>query len=580
MPKSQRQYISTEGLDGVNQYIREVFKDGKEPGEVINELVEKNLVVTREVQILTVSQYDKNMLVYAETKDGNQYVLPYITGMQDVINKEVLTTQIKTNVQLGKLVHNNVESRYVSFDKVKTVGKTQVTGAVLSMLKPNGFVEDLFIILKIHQQELKSVPYDYMLSILDIRPGEFEHNAYELVTNFAPDVVGLDDVKQILLAADVGSGPPPKDMPDIRFTLNVMLVGPPGLAKTTLGRRLCMIDPRCAYITGSASTATSLLAPYDAVSKEIELGPMIILSGDYLDFGLVIIDESQKLKGVGELRTALEEGIVYVSKGGKNLVAETHVSTVFIMNPALGDWVPGEVMRNFPSEYDETILSRMDAIVLVPPITTEQQFANIVKTALGKFSGRVITQDNDLLYTYIRYARLRNVTIPGQVEDYILDKAKEFFNEMRKNGLHVDPRTAYNMIRVIHALAKLLWVDNVTNEFVDFVLGIQKTWLNRMGLGADSIYYAILSESEAKFAVSLLDMMRDSCVEGCTLGDIIQYIENLMNNNEKARDAIESMMSRRGYKTLAAYIDDVILSKLREKGDIYKCRENAYCVVR
>jgi len=39
-------------------------------------------------------------------------------------------------------------------------------------------------------------------------------------------------------------------------------------------------------------------------------------------------------------------------------------------------------------------------------------------------------------------------------------------------------------------------------------------------------------------------------------------------------------MSRRGYKTLTAYIDDVILSKLREKGDIYKCRENTYCVVR
>jgi DNA replicative helicase MCM subunit Mcm2 (Cdc46/Mcm family) len=569
--------VRMEGIDGLNNYIVEVFKKGRNQDDVVQELEKNKQLVTADVQILTRAEYAREILVYAETMNGNQYILPGIMETVDVLKKEGIRSMATAKVWSGKLVHNDEEMRYISFDEVNTLGKTKVSGAVLGVLKRGGFIDNMFLIVKIYQSKLTMKPIEYITTLLEIKPGDYRHNAYVLATNFAPDIIGLDDVKLILLATNVGAGPLPEG---VRYTLNIMLVGPPGLAKTTLGKRLCEINPRCAYITGSASTATSLLAAYDVSTREIMLGPFVVLSGSYTDFGLIVIDEAHKLKGVGELRPALEEGVIYVSKAGKNAMADTHVSTVFIMNPILNEWVPGDVMKNFPSEYDEATLSRMDAIVLVPPITSENQFVNIVKAALDKFSGNVTIQDNDLLYTYTTYARMRNVYLPDKTEDYILDKAKAFFNEMRKYGLNVDPRTAYNMVRVTLAMARLLNITEVTNDFVDFIFEIQNKWLNRMGLGADSIYYAILSESEAKFAVSLLDMMRDSCVEGCTLGDIIQYIENLMNNNEKARDAIESMMSRRGYKTLAAYIDDVILSKLREKGDIYKCRENAYCVVR
>ena len=65
MSKNQT-LVRTEGIDGLNNYIVEVFKKGRNPDDVVQELENNRQLVTADVQILTKAEYAKEILVYVE----------------------------------------------------------------------------------------------------------------------------------------------------------------------------------------------------------------------------------------------------------------------------------------------------------------------------------------------------------------------------------------------------------------------------------------------------------------------------------------------------------------------------------
>jgi DNA replicative helicase MCM subunit Mcm2 (Cdc46/Mcm family) len=562
--------IISEGVDGVAKYITEVYLKGRDKDEVFNEV--KDQLIEKDVQILTTRIYGKEVIVAMKTNAGDILLTDLLTNSVPK-NIDIIEARME-KIYIGQLVMDDVEMKFISLDEIGTIGKVKVYGAKIGMLGKSGFVNDVFIIVKAEQKRRIVVDFEKVRSMYDFTIGDYIKNASILATIFAPDIVGLDDVKLALISEAVGAGPLSND----RFTLNTLLIGPPSTAKTRLGIALCDVIDRCAFVSASESTEKSLLAAWDKDTGELSPGPLVLLSGDHLNFGIVVINEAQRLKNISELRDALEEQHYEIHKGGKHLSADTRVGVVMNMNPVPGDFAVNFI-DNFPRSWDTAILSRIDMIIPILGVMTKERFLNIAKAIIDKFQGKVPKQDNDALWSYIKYARSLDPHIPPSTEKYIIDMMGKVFDEYKEKGLQIWVRTAVSFLRIVRAFAKALLVKEVTPSFVDFVIDIQKHWLNRLvNPDVKTIYYAILSGSEVKFVNAMLELMRQNCTpdtSGCSLIELAKMIEDMMEQNNEIRQSVEDLMAKRGYKTLTAYLDEVIIATLtrRPGSPIYKCKE-------
>jgi DNA replicative helicase MCM subunit Mcm2 (Cdc46/Mcm family) len=562
--------IISEGVDGVAKYITEVYLKGRDKDEVFNEV--KDQLIEKDVQILTTRIYGKEVIVAMKTNAGDILLTDLLMNSVPK-NIDIIEARME-KIYIGQLVMDDVEMKFISLDEIGTIGKVKVYGAKIGMLGKSGFVNDVFIIVKAEQKRRIVVDFEKVRSMYDFTIGDYIKNASILATIFAPDIVGLDDVKLALITEGVGAGP----LSNERFTLNTLLIGPPSTAKTRLGIALCDVIDRCAFVSASESTEKSLLAAWDKDTGELSPGPLVLLSGDHINFGIVVINEAQRLKNISELRDALEEQHYEIHKGGKHLSADTRVGVVMNMNPVPGDFAVNFI-DNFPRTWDTAILSRIDMIIPIPGVMTKERFLNIAKAIIDKFQGKVPKQDNDALWSYIKYARSLDPYIPPSSEKYIIDMMGKVFDEYKEKGLQVWVRTAVSFLRIVRAFAKALLVKEVTTSFVDFVIDIQKHWLNRLvNPDVKTIYYAILSGSEVKFVNAMLELMRQSCTSdtgGCSLIELAKMIEDMMEQNNEIRQSVEDLMAKRGYKTLTAYLDEVIIATLtrRPGSPIYKCKE-------
>jgi len=562
--------VINEGIDGLNKYLTEVYLNGKDKDEVFKEV--KDQLVGKEVQILSTSIYSKEVIVAMKTSAGDILLTDILMNS---VPKNIEIIEAKTEkIYIGRLVMDDVEMKFISLDEINTIGKVKAYGAKIGILGKSGFVNNVFIIVKAEQKRRIVMDFEQVRSMYDFTIGDYIKNASILATIFAPDIVGLDDVKVALISNAVGAGP----LSNERFTLNTILIGPPSTAKTKLSMYLCDAVERCAFVSASESTEKSLVAAWDKDTGEISPGPLVLLSGDHINFGIVIINEAQKLKNISELRDALEEQHYEIHKGGKHLSADTRVGVVMNMNPVPGDFAVNFI-DNFPRTWDTAILSRIDMIIPIPGVMTKERFLNIAKAIIDKFQGKVPRQDSDALWSYIKYARSLDPYIPPSTEKYIIDMMGKVFDEYREKGLQVWVRTAVSFLRIVRAFAKALLVKEVTPSFVDFVIDIQKHWLNRLvNPDVKTIYYAILSGSEVKFVNAMLELMRQYCTPdtgGCSLIELAKMIEDMMEQNNEIRQSVEDLMAKRGYKSLIAYLDEVIIATLtrRPGSPIYKCKE-------
>jgi DNA replicative helicase MCM subunit Mcm2 (Cdc46/Mcm family) len=562
--------IINEGIDGLAKYLTEVYLNGRDKDEVFNEV--KDQLIGKDAQILTTSIYGKEVIVAMKTNAGD-ILLPDLLTNSVPKNIEIIDTKME-KIYIGRLVIDDVEMKFISLDEINTIGKVKVYGAKIGILGRSGFMNDVFIIVKAEQKKRIVVDFEKVRNMYDFTIGDYIKNASILSIAFAPDIVGLDDVKLALIAEGVGAGP----LYGERFTLNSLLIGPPSTAKTKLSVALCDVIERCAFVSASESTEKSLLAAFDKDTGELSPGPLVLLSGDHINFGIVVINEAQRLKNISELRDALEEQHYEIHKGGKHLSADTRVGVVMNMNPVPGD-LAVNFIDNFPRSWDTAILSRIDMIIPIPGIMTKERFLNIARAIIDKFQGRIPKQDNDALWSYIKYARSLDPYTPPSTEKYIIDMMGKVFDEFKEKGLQVWVRTAVSFLRIVRAFAKTLLVKEVTPSFVDFIIDMEKHWLNRLvNPDVKTIYYAILSGSEVKFVNAMLELMRQNCTPdtgGCSLVELAKMIEDMMEQNNEIRQSVEDLMAKRGYKTLTAYLDEVIIATLtrRPGSPIYKCKE-------
>ena len=116
-----------------------------------------------------------------------------------------------------------------------------------------------------------------------------------LSSSICPEIFGMDEVKQALLLLMIGGNT--KTMDDgmrIRGSINVLLMGDPGVAKSQLLKHISNFAPRGIYTTGKGSSGVGLTA---SVRKDTVTGELVLEGGALVlaDTGICAIDEFDKM---------------------------------------------------------------------------------------------------------------------------------------------------------------------------------------------------------------------------------------------------------------------------------------------
>ena len=569
--------INADALSAVNEYLERVFLDNEQSDVVIKDMLQQNKLSKYEIILLTKVPYQKRVVAVKQVGGNIITFADIFTGLiNDKKMKDTVTSTSLADIDIGKLVHNNVLYRYVSFTPINVVGKTTVIGVELNIQTKKGFVEPIMFIFDIEQKTVPLVEIDYVFKALDLNvDGDPRKNLKAVLSTYAPHIVGQEHAKTALLLSATGSGP--YDNEDVRYTINGIIIGEASTGKTQLGNELCKSLPRCALVDATASTETTMIAAYDTSLKEITLGPIALLDGDAYNFGIAIINEAQNLKEPDKLRPALEEQVVSVHKGAQHIDVKTRTSVILLMNPTMNTWDVSNFMSNFPKKFDVPFLSRFDYVIVVYPPHGEEEITEVSRAIRERHRG--LKTDYGALWAVIRYARTLNPTEQSGVEKYIDDKIVELYNKYKEREIPFLPRTIEALLRMTRAFAKLTLQTKITREFVDFVVDNIIDWINIMSNPALGM---IAVGSDKKNAMFLLEkVMKTDCIKetgGCSLADLARKFEELFNQTPGGEEQLQKLLDRKGLASVNTYVE-FLIHNLYNEGFIYKCGVDKYCVV-
>ena len=569
--------VNPEVIGYLNEYIMRVHMNNEDPKKVISEMLQQGKFRKYEVTIITKVPYQRRVRLIAS--DGTSFITFFDLYTGQINEGKAITNNQSTklgDVDIGRLVMNNVAYKYISLVPINIVGKATVVGVEMHMKAKKGFVEPHMVILDVEQSNVEDTPLDKVFQVLPIEvDADPRKNLRAVLDLFAPQIIGQEHAKKALLLTAVGSGPYVSD--DVRFTINGIIIGEASTGKTVLGLELCRSLPRCAFVDASASTEVTLTAAYDSTLKEIVLGPMALLDGDAYDFGVVIINEAQNLREPELLRSAIEEQRVSVHKGAQHINIRTRVSTILLMNPTMNSWDVSNFRSNFPKRFDIPFLSRFDYVVVVYPPYSEEEIKEVASAIRERHRG--LRTDYPTLWGIIKYARTINPTEESGVDKYMDEKVVELYNKYREREIPFLPRTIEALNRLVRAFAKLTLQTKITPEFVNFVVDNIIDWVNIMSNPALGM---IAIGSDKKNAMFLLEkIMKTDCTKetgGCSLADLARKFEEIFNQTPGGEDQLQQLLSRKNLVSVNTYVE-FLLHNLYENGFIYKCGVDRYCVV-
>ncbi|XP_068238408.1 DNA replication licensing factor mcm7 [Palaemon carinicauda] len=303
-----------------------------------------------------------------------------------------------------------------------------------------------------------------------------EENFYDkLATSIAPEIYGHEDIKKALLLLLVGGVDCNPNGMKIRGSINICLMGDPGVAKSQLLSYIDRLAPRSQYTTGRGSSGVGLTA---AVMKDPLTGEMTLEGGALVlaDQGICCIDEFDKMADADRtaIHEVMEQQTISIAKAGIMTSLNARVSILAAANPAYGRYNPKKTVEQ-NIQLPAALLSRFDLLWLIqdrPDRENDLRLAQHI-TYVHQHCSQPPTQfkplDMKLMRRYVALCKKKNPTIPENLTDYIVSAYVEMRKEARnsKDMTFTSARTLLAVLRLATALARLRLVDAVEKEDVN-----------------------------------------------------------------------------------------------------------------
>lgn len=286
---------------------------------------------------------------------------------------------------------------------------------------------------------------------------------------------------------------------------HILLLGDPGVGKSSLLRRVADIAPRSAYASGKGASAAGMTAaavPSDFGDEkwDVQAGVLVLATG-----GLACVDEIDKVNedAVSSMHDALEAPqVVEVDKADIHTTLPAQTSLLAAGNPKHGRFDDhGEIGSQI--DISPTLLSRFDLMFLMRDQPDEERDRELADSII---SGRQEAVENDhrdgsddaatapsidenLLRKYIAYTR-QNYFPKIETRD-VADAIADRFIQIRSMGYERDspvpvtPRKLEAMLRLVEASARIRCSNTVNQQDVDRVSQLLMRSLAEIGMNDD-----------------------------------------------------------------------------------------------
>ncbi|MGH9977207.1 MAG: AAA family ATPase, partial [Nitrososphaeraceae archaeon] len=329
----------------------------------------------------------------------------------------------------------------------------------------------------------------------------------------------------------------------VRGRINVLLIGPPGEAKTVLGKEALKLRIDSRYVSGKNTTGGSLTAMIlsDDNQLTLHLGAAALAKNAFL-----FVNEFDKLQDESKdnLLEVMEEGEIIVNKFAQLREISSPTSIIASANPRNEVWMyPDEIgLEEIP--FSRRILTRFDAIRVFRDVNTEEAD---IEYAYAKSSDieKHVEFNYNFLQKVIEYARTIEPRLTPQSEGIL----NQYWIELRKNG-NATYDTTKRTLEVVHRFAKAFARMNLS-ETVDAEIAYQIIeFMNRMFINfnlditnkADpfmNAYFKVMEflkdKTDVEKPIDLISAIERVCQQ---YEDIAAYIGKIFkqNQNRKLRD--------------------------------------------
>ncbi|MGH9982336.1 MAG: AAA family ATPase [Nitrososphaeraceae archaeon] len=288
----------------------------------------------------------------------------------------------------------------------------------------------------------------------------FDHYEKRLVSMFAPNIIGHYDDKLTLLLAAIGA-PEYYDKQTkqqlVRGRINILLIGPPGEAKTALGKEALKLRMNSRYVSGKNTTGGSLTAMILSDDNQLilHLGAAPLAKNAFL-----FVNEFDKLQDESKdnLLEVMEEGEIIVNKFAQLREISSPTSIIASANPRNEIWIYLDEIELEEIPFSRRILSRFDAVCVFRDINTEEADTAYAYTKSNNIKKHV-NYNNNFLQKLVEYARTIEPSLTPQAEGIL----NQYWIELRKNG-NATYDTTKRTLEVIHRFAKAFARMNLSEK--------------------------------------------------------------------------------------------------------------------
>lgn len=305
----------------------------------------------------------------------------------------------------------------------------------------------------------------------------------KMIESFAPNVIGesLKWVKKGLLLALIGGS----RVDDGRGDINLLMVGDPSVAKSSLLEYCAEITQKAILTTGKGSSAAGLTI---GMVKRHD-GTMMAQPGilPLCHKGVALIDEFDKMNDIDRdgMHQAMEQQKVTISKAGTNLTLPAETTVIAASNPAFSRWNENLPFRE-NVKFPYTLLSRFDLKYLMLDTHDYNVDAIVGSKIFTKYGEVQSTFFSKLQFlSMINYAKTLRPRMSDEARDLLLVTWQNIRQKIKNEEIRADTRTLEGLIRLATAHAKLHFKDFVDIHDAKTVIELYKFSLRTFGIDAD-----------------------------------------------------------------------------------------------